>query len=176
MLPLLSKFPYIRRLLIKLKILSINYETSWPDIKLVDIRHKLPLKDKSVDYIYCSHVLEHFEKYETLDILKDCYRVLKKGGVIRVVLPDLKKMIKNYKSAEKFNRDFFGYEKDKKSLLNLFVRGHHWMYDENSISELMKKFFIEVEIQEFQKGEVPDLKKLDLEMHKDHSLYIEAVK
>lgn len=129
-----------------------------------------------MDYIYCSHVLEHFEKYETLNILKECRRVLKKNGVMRIVLPDLGKMIKSYKGAEEFNREFFGYEKDVRSMAKMFIRGHQWMYDEGSFLKILKMVFGDVSKTSFRKGRVPDLKKLDLEIHRDHSFYVEVVK
>ena len=102
--------------------------------------------------------------------------MLKEEGVIRVVLPDLRKMIKKYENAEEFNREFFGYEKNKKSIFNLFIRGHQWMYDEPAFLRLFEEVFENVKKCSFRKGAVPDLEKLDLKMHSDHSFYIEAVK
>jgi SAM-dependent methyltransferase len=175
-LPFISKYPYLRQLLIRIKILSKNYAVSWPVVKLVDIRKRFPLESESVNYIYCSQVLEHFEKYTALDILKECYRVLKKNGVIRIVLPNLKKMVGKYKNADEFTRDFFGYEKDKKGFTNIFIRGHQWMYDELSFRKLLMVVFEKIEKRKFREGLVPDLNKLDLELHRDHSFYIEAIK
>ena len=40
------------------------------------------------DGILCSHVLEHFDAQETVQILRECYRCLKPGGTIRVSVPD----------------------------------------------------------------------------------------
>lgn len=173
---MLSKLPLLRRLLVKIGILPRSYETDWPKLKLIDIRKTLPLAEDSVDFIYCSHVLEHFEKYETVNILKECFRVLKPGGVLRVVLPDLKIMINKFSDAEKFNRDFYGYDKDKKSILNWFIRGHQWMYDEESFLKLIGNEFNKVKKTGFRSGKVPNLRELDLEVHRDHSFYIEAQK
>ena len=175
-LPLLSKVPILRRGLIRLGVLPENYEVSWPAIRLVDIRKRLPLRDASVDYIYCSHVLEHFEEFETIGVLKECYRVLKKGGVIRIVLPDLEKMVENYKGAKQFNLEFFGYRKNEKSVINNFVRGHQWMYDKSLFLKIIGGVFDEAKIESFGVGKVPDLDRLDLVEHKSHSLYIEATK
>ena len=41
---------------------------------ILDVEH-LPLKDKSVDFIYCSHVLEHVD-----DPLKACSELMRVGG------------------------------------------------------------------------------------------------
>ena len=42
-------------------------------------------KDNSIDGIYMSHVLEHFNNAH--DILKECYRVLKVGGFLKLKVP-----------------------------------------------------------------------------------------
>jgi predicted SAM-dependent methyltransferase len=38
----------------------------------------IPLKDESVDCIFASHILEHFEKAELIKLMNEFYRVLKK--------------------------------------------------------------------------------------------------
>jgi predicted SAM-dependent methyltransferase len=166
---------WFRKLLIELNLLAKNYETKWPPLALVDIRRKLPLRDQSVDFIYCSHVLEHFEKWQSESILKECKRVLKKTGIIRVILPDLKLMIDQFNSAEEFCRQFYGYNKDQKRWYKIFVRGHQWMYDKKSIiKEIKKAGFGKVNVVGWRQGLVPDIDKLDLYEQRMISLYIEA--
>ena len=177
MLPLLSKIPWLRRILIGMGLLPKWYETKWPKIKLVDIRKRLPLDDEKVDFIYCSHVLEHFEKWEVENILRETFRVLKKGGVVRVVLPDLNKLIGKYKNADEFCREFYGYEKDVKSWNQMFIRGHQWMYDKNSFSDLLTVVgFEKIKVCSIGKGKMPDIKQLDLKIHEELSMYLEAEK
>ena len=53
----------------------------------------LPFKSDSVDEILIVHVLEHFYRWETLKILKDFYRVIKKDGKLTVEMPDLQKCV-----------------------------------------------------------------------------------
>lgn len=63
------------------------------DIKTgTDIRH-LPYNDGSVDEIYASHILEHFPLNETDALLKEWLRVLKPNGIIRLAVPDMKKVM-----------------------------------------------------------------------------------
>ncbi len=176
MLPLLSKFEFVLKLLARLGLLSNNYLVKWPKFKLVDIRKGIPLDDKSVDYIYCSHVLEHFEKWETEKILRECRRVLKKRGIMRIVLPDLEKLISKYKlgEAEKFSREFYGFDKDKRSWQRIFIRGHEWMYDKVTFVDLLKKIgFEKIELSERLKSKLPDIEKLDLAIHEELSVYYE---
>jgi len=51
---------------------------------------KLPFKNKTVSLIYCSHTLEHLSQDAIKRVLKECKRVLIKGGILRVVLPNTK--------------------------------------------------------------------------------------
>jgi predicted SAM-dependent methyltransferase len=173
-LPLVNKLGLID-IFIKLGFISKEYKTNWPKFELVDIRKKLPLKRKSVDYVYCSHVLEHFEKYETLDILKEIKRVLKKNGWLRLVLPDLEKMVGNYQGADNFCKEFFGFDKDKKyGLARRFIREHNWMYDEKSLREILKiAGFKTIKKCEFRQGKCEDIDKLDYEGHRNISMYFE---
>jgi len=49
----------------------------------------LPFEKGSVDAIYCSHVLEHIWKWDLPFVLNEFNRVLKSGGKLRVVVPDM---------------------------------------------------------------------------------------
>ena len=61
-----------------------------------DITKKLPIQSETVDYLYASHVLEHLPFKEFRKALKESYRVLKKGGVFRVVVPNFYFFIQEY--------------------------------------------------------------------------------
>ena len=54
-----------------------------------DIRNDtIPFDEDVVDAIYCSHVIEHIENEYVQNMFSECYRVLKKGGVLRIAVPD----------------------------------------------------------------------------------------
>lgn len=179
LLPLLGKYR-LSSIFIKLKLLPKDYDWKWPEIQLVDIRKRLPDEDNSVDFIYCSHVLEHFEKEEAIKILKECQRILKKSGQIRIVLPNLDRIIENYTDSESFNREYLGFDKDLYvgfigRIKRLFIRGHEWMYNINSAKELLVEAgFYNIKVCNFRKGRTPNIDKLDLEQHRQISLYLEA--
>ncbi|MAG21766.1 MAG: hypothetical protein CL943_00475 [Candidatus Diapherotrites archaeon] len=48
--------------------------------KVADLLQKLPLKDNDFDVVLCSEVVEHLPLIEPF--LKECHRVLKKGGLL----------------------------------------------------------------------------------------------
>jgi predicted SAM-dependent methyltransferase len=73
----------------------------------LDLRNRLPFRSDSVDAIYCCHTLEHFYEPHMRKILRECRRVLKKGGGMRIVTPDLKKAVEAYlKEDEQHFSDF----------------------------------------------------------------------
>ena len=56
----------------------------------------LPFKENTVSRILMIHVLEHFYRWETLSLIKDFYRVLKKHSLLYIEMPDLDKCIEWY--------------------------------------------------------------------------------
>jgi predicted SAM-dependent methyltransferase len=70
---------------------------SGPGIDLsCDIREGLPLESRSFDYAVSVHALQELAYPDLVPALKELQRVLKPGGVLRLVLPDLKKGIRAY--------------------------------------------------------------------------------
>ena len=55
-----------------------------------------PFATESVDLIYASHSLEHFPHSQTKQVLTEWFRVLKKGGVLRLSVPDFDLLVKIY--------------------------------------------------------------------------------
>lgn len=70
------------------------------DIKKGHDVRKLDYPDCSVDEVYASHVLEHIPHNETDRVLKEWVRVLKPGGVLRIAVPDMSKVVENYKTDD----------------------------------------------------------------------------
>lgn len=82
-----------------------RFHPYWTNIDFVStgdgvIAHNLlkgiPFPDNEFDAVYHSHVLEHFSREDGKTFMKECWRVLKKGGVVRVAIPDLEGIIRNY--------------------------------------------------------------------------------
>lgn len=61
-----------------------------------DLRKGVPFPDGSADAVYSSHVLEHLERDVVPAVLAESLRVLKPGGVLRVVVPDLERQARTY--------------------------------------------------------------------------------
>lgn len=74
----------------------IDFTSRHKEVIAHNLRKGIPFPDNEFDGVYHSHVLEHFAKDEALLFIKECFRVLKIGGIIRVVVPDLEGIVKEY--------------------------------------------------------------------------------
>lgn len=59
---------------------------------------KLPFPDASIDLVFAEHFIEHVDFKKGKYCLKECYRILKKGGKIRLSTPDLEAILLLYKN------------------------------------------------------------------------------
>ncbi len=70
------------------------------------------IDDESVIEIYSSHALEYFDFEKVYEVLNDWKRCLKKGGLLRLSVPDFEKLIDVYKlndsNIEKIIGPLFG--------------------------------------------------------------------
>lgn len=67
-----------------------------PEVYCVDVGRPLPFEDQSIDVAYASHVLEHLPPHQAPCFMREVQRVLKYGGIFRVVVPDLEQISNEY--------------------------------------------------------------------------------
>ena len=62
-----------------------------PDLKAVylDATKRFPFADETFNYIVAEHIIEHIPYEDALKMLRECYRVLKNDGVIRISTPNI---------------------------------------------------------------------------------------
>jgi len=72
-----------------------------PDIIRWNLANGIPFPDNSFDVVYHSHFLEHIDPPSARKFLLECHRVLKPGGTLRVVVPDLELLVNTYCEAIK---------------------------------------------------------------------------
>ncbi len=147
-------------------ILKNKLNTNFPvNVLYGDIIKGLPIEDNSCDGLYCSHTLEHLSLRDFRQALKNSFKVLKKEGIFRCVVPDLEHAARSYindldngdnlASLKFINNTLLGIKERPrgiKGLLNTFFgNSHHlWMWDNKSISEELKNVgFTEIRICNF---------------------------
>lgn len=67
-----------------------------PDTVRWDLSKGVPFADQTFDGVYHCHILEHINREEAQGFLYECYRVLKRGAILRIVVPDLERMARRY--------------------------------------------------------------------------------
>lgn len=76
--------------------INLDVAPSSPDVMAVNINSGLPFASGFSTACYSSHLLEHLDKTGAQYLIGECFRVLKKDGVIRVVLPDIEALAREY--------------------------------------------------------------------------------
>lgn len=79
--------------------INLDVTSSLPGVIRHDIRKGLPFEDASIDACYSSHMVEHLRREDAVRLLTECRRVLKPGGVVRIVVPDLEAITLGYLDA-----------------------------------------------------------------------------
>jgi predicted SAM-dependent methyltransferase len=153
-------------------------------IRHADAARHIPHADGSVDAVYASHMLEHLDRTEARSFLAECRRVLKPGGILRLVVPDLRTAAYQYLqlgNADGFlGRLQFDLDKPRGPAARLRRmlsggRGHRWMYDRDSLVAVVEAAgFVEVEPVEEGRTRIADPGGLDLTEREADSLCLEA--
>jgi predicted SAM-dependent methyltransferase len=187
----LSKIPFLPVILHKFRLIGsseiqfIRFARE-NHIEYGDATRGLPIPKESCDVIYSSHMLEHLDRNGADRFLKEAFRMLRPGGIIRLAVPDIKKFVAQY--TELGDADVFIETThlcvprptsfaQKLKLLLVGTRHHQWMYDGDSLSRLLhKRGFIESEIMPAGKTSIPDPEPLDLQERSSQSVYVEAKK
>lgn len=77
---------------------NVDFKAQVEGVIAHDLLTGLPFADESFDAVYHSHLLEHLPKTKAPLFLRECSRVLRRGGIIRVAVPDLEQVCRLYLS------------------------------------------------------------------------------
>lgn len=170
----------------------VNVDYRWrPGVDVVwDLLKPLPFADNRFDGIFSEHCLEHLEIDQLDALLREMLRVLRPGGIVRLVVPNLAKYVDAYArrargetldkgnllgTAEAMNRLFYcGHDNAMRS--HWLNDGHRFIHDFESLAySLGKAGFVDVTHCDVGRGQAPSLL-VDREDRAWESLYVEAAK
>ncbi len=125
----------------------------------LDASRPLPFSDSNFDYIFSEHFIEHLEYEAGAQYLRECFRILRPGGIVRTATPDLRFVFDLYpepKSAT--HRAYvdwiarhhvpYGAEPTAAFVVNNFFHGHghRFIHDVQTLTTLLERAgFLEVE-------------------------------
>lgn len=115
----------------------------------MDAGQPFPLPDASINYVFSEHLFEHLTYQQAQNMLKESYRVLKPGGVIRIATPDLRFLLGLYQDPEKpLHKEYIAFTAQNGGLpptavyvINRFhtAWGHQIIYDKETLSEALRQ-------------------------------------
>lgn len=148
---------------------SIRWHLGW----------RLPAAEGSVDAIFSEHFIEHVHKTHAAKLLRECFRVLRTGGVIRLSTPSLEKLVSEYQSGRLGEwADLEWLPASASDLLNEGMRswGHQYLYDEPELRrQLIDAGFSGVRRVEWRQSGVEGMSNLERRPFHD-DLILEATK
>jgi|SRR5579883_1442186 predicted SAM-dependent methyltransferase len=179
----IAKLPILSTINKKLKI--INFD--WSDrIFIHDLRKQFPWADNSVDVIYSSHTLEHLSKSEGRHFLRECHRVLKPNGIIRIIVPDLRAIIDKYTQGkiaadQVLDELYVSYESPRdgalKRRLAPFIRfPHKCMYDTPTLLRIFSEMGFEGTSKGAFESEIDDVRVIEQLDRTDEAVIVEGKK
>lgn len=147
-----------------------------PDRLCFDATRRFPFGDDEFDLVFSEHMIEHMTFTDGAAVLRECVRVLKPNGRLRITTPDINFLIKLYTGPRSPLEDEYlkwaswpfedSPPPDEAAIFvfNRFVRawGHLFIYDPPTLSNLMTRLGL-VDIEAFGLGESRDPRLCGLE-------------
>lgn len=134
----------------------------YENIDLLDGENVYPLdfESETVDEIRASHILEHFGKKELQAVLRDWCDKLKDGGILKIAVPDFKKVAEKYIAAEKTDHKINDYVMGGQDDENDF---HKSIFDEEMLRHYMTEAGL-VDIEPWE-SEISDCASYDISLN-----------
>jgi len=151
------------------------------DVAGLTAKKPLPFADDSVDLIFSSHMLEHLTVDDGAVFLRECYRIMKPGATMRLIVPDTDKLAELYVCGDLFELDALLPPQDaalmpSMKLFKFLADGHKTAYNWDSLGPMLNVAgFKNVERKSFRRGHQQILRETH-ESLPELSLYVEAVK
>jgi len=157
--------------------LNTDYIPSHRRVIFLDATKRFPFEDGSFEYVFSEHQIEHLTYKEGLSMLRECYRILKAGGKIRIATPDLMALIGLYSQDKselqqryiKWFIDIFFPEacayRESFVINAAFLKiGHRFIYDREALKSAMEQVGF-IEVTSYAPGESDDELLRDIESH-----------
>lgn len=167
----------------------INLDYGWrPSIDICwDITKGIPLSDSTLRGVFSEHCLEHLSFESVHFVFRECFRILKSNGSIRVVVPDGELYLTRYSDIVRKVSDekmpyadydvYQGLYTPIMSVNRVFrAHEHKFIYDFDTLRVLLEEVgFVQIKKESYSAGRDPRLL-IDSENRAVESLYVEATK
>lgn len=185
---LATKLRWLDSLLVRCGLLSTT--EFGRSTQYLNLFNGLPYPDESIACIYAGELWEHFEYPDALKLTKECFRVLKPNGVLRVCVPDGPTFWEKYlalyreevhkpahaRSAQRLvehTQLFFNDICTKPTYLRSAGHTHKWQFDEIQLTDVFAASgFVDVERRRFLDSRIPGVESVE----RSNFLIVEGVR
>ena len=164
-----------------------------------DLRRGIPAPTCSVDAVYHSHTQEHLDREDVPGFLAEIFRVLRPGGIHRIVVPDLESLVREYLESLHARREDHDVTIDRmigqcvrreacgtsrqprvrRRVENMILgdarrRGetHQWMWDRWNLAQTLEQAgFVSIKQVDAYTSDIPDWAAIGLDVNPDGSVY-----
>jgi len=167
------------------------------NIRVHNLATGIPYPTDSVDVVYHSHLLEHLDRNKAVGFQREIFRVLRPGGIQRIVVPDLERLCRQIVNDDGnashdeavaalieqcVRREAYGTSKQaplRRRIENIVLgdarkRGetHQWMYDSMNLRELLEACaFTRIRRVDYQISRIPNWPSYLLDVDQDGKEY-----
>lgn len=146
-----------------------------PEVYRWDFAKGLPFPDGTADLLFSEHFIEHLTKEEGLQFLREVFRVLKPGGMIRMSTPSLDYLVKCYLDGRVDEWADLGWVVGSTAdLMNGSMRnwGHKYMYNASALASVLGQAgFGEVRQVAWRESEYEQLRNLECRAFHDELIF-----
>lgn len=175
-----AKIPFFRALNRRLHLFTLD----WSDkIYLFDVRGTFPWGTSTVDVVYSSHLLEHFSREVGRRFLCECHRVLRRDGILRLVVPDLRHYVSEYVEgrikADRFleSLDVCCTGGSLKRRYQYHISGaHRCMYDAPCLSASLNEIGFSASARSVFDSDIEDIRQIELAGRAKKAIIVEGRK
>lgn len=136
---------------------------------LADLRRPLPFRDDSIELIHSEDLIEHLDLADGMSLLKECFRILKPGGILRLLTPDAAAIVRRvYLEPEERHLRWCARElgaTQPVEALNMHFRmngEHRFLYDYDYLRRVLSDTGFTARQVAWNESQHPELRYLDL--------------
>jgi predicted SAM-dependent methyltransferase len=140
-----------------------------------DLTSGLPFPDQSAEAVFHEHIYEHLSLRAGYELAKECHRVLRPGGVLRIGVPDAGACLDSYAGLTSTDWALSRPTPMLAVQALFYEHGHLAMYDGETLKLLCEAAgFVDALVCAFGEGRMQP--NADTESRRDGTLYVEAVR
>ncbi len=153
----------------------------YPGVFQMDAGENYPFQDNSFEFIFSEHMFEHLTLHQQTNMLRECHRILKSRGIMRMAMPNMHFLMNLYNyPGDEVNRRYINWsfntfispkcqvdvsiENKVTYVVNNFMRdwGHKFIHTPESIVEMCKQIgFCDISICKIGESSNPELRRLE---------------